>query len=217
MLCWRWETECWSAWPWRWTCRSAGLRTNLTAASPRCARCTTGKGGGEGGAAGSGLSCRALHAVPAQHRDTATLSGTHRTLRPPPVATLGCSASDAPGGIGAGAHTDFGAITLLLTDEHSGLQLRLRDKWVDVPPRPDCFVMNIGDLMELWTNGAEGAPAGAGVILWGAPTPTWQAWMPSVRRRRRRRPRRERRPVQVDAAPRAQHGARPLLNRLLPG
>lgn len=70
------------------------------------------------------------------------------TLRP-----LHYSASDASGDIGAGAHTDFGATTLLLTDEQPGLQLFLGGQWVDVPPRPDCFVMNIGDLLEQWTNG----------------------------------------------------------------
>lgn len=59
----------------------------------------------------------------------------------------------AKGEFGAGAHTDFGIFTLLLTDQCSGLQVQYQGQWHDVPPRPDCFVFNIGDLLQIWTNG----------------------------------------------------------------
>ena len=53
----------------------------------------------------------------------------------------------------AGAHTDYGSLTILLPEANtSGLQIFHKNKWIDIPPTEDCFVINIGDLMELWTS-----------------------------------------------------------------
>ena len=55
--------------------------------------------------------------------------------------------------IGAGAHTDFGSISLLLSDDEPGLQARLRSgEWVDLLPERDSLVLLVGDTMERWSN-----------------------------------------------------------------
>jgi len=52
----------------------------------------------------------------------------------------------------AGAHTDYGSLTILLPQpDTSGLQLQIKNQWIDVPAIKGTFVINIGDLMELWT------------------------------------------------------------------
>ncbi len=59
-----------------------------------------------------------------------------------------------PGQLRAGAHTDYGALTVLLPENvPGGLQVLNRlDEWVDVEPPPGAFVCNLGDLMQRWTN-----------------------------------------------------------------
>jgi isopenicillin N synthase-like dioxygenase len=59
-----------------------------------------------------------------------------------------------PGQLRAGAHTDYGALTILWKDEGSGsLQVVDKDRqWQDIIPEPDCLVINIGDLLAQWTN-----------------------------------------------------------------
>ena len=54
----------------------------------------------------------------------------------------------------AGAHTDYGSLTILLPkDDIKGLQIQNLDHgWIDVPCDPNVFVVNIGDLMAQWTN-----------------------------------------------------------------
>jgi isopenicillin N synthase-like dioxygenase len=54
---------------------------------------------------------------------------------------------------GVGAHKDSELLTLLLQDEQRGLQVRTESGWLDVPPRPATFVVNIGEQLELASDG----------------------------------------------------------------
>ncbi|MDP9168085.1 MAG: isopenicillin N synthase family oxygenase [Actinomycetota bacterium] len=61
---------------------------------------------------------------------------------------------DARDGLGIGAHTDYECFTLLKPTAPGLEVLNGAGEWIDVPPVPGTFVVNIGDLLELWTNGA---------------------------------------------------------------
>jgi isopenicillin N synthase-like dioxygenase len=55
---------------------------------------------------------------------------------------------------GVGAHKDSGFLSFLLQDEQKGLQVEISpDNWIDATPLPGSFVVNIGELLELATNG----------------------------------------------------------------
>lgn len=54
--------------------------------------------------------------------------------------------------LGVHHHTDAGALTVLLQDEVGGLQVYRDGYWHDVPPVPGAFVINTGDMMQVWSN-----------------------------------------------------------------
>jgi isopenicillin N synthase-like dioxygenase len=55
--------------------------------------------------------------------------------------------------LGMHPHSDYGFLTLLLQDEVEGLQIQFQDKWLTVQPIPNAFVINIGDHLEIFSNG----------------------------------------------------------------
>jgi isopenicillin N synthase-like dioxygenase len=73
-----------------------------------------------------------------------------RWFRYPPAR-----ATDPP--VGVGEHTDYGFLTLLARDpgpdDVDGLEVRVDDTWIEVPPIPDAFVCNVGDMLERATRG----------------------------------------------------------------
>ncbi|KAJ1978929.1 hypothetical protein H4R34_003026 [Dimargaris verticillata] len=86
--------------------------------------------------------------------DTRQPSSTNlRFLHYPPMKP---SAEDQTA-MRAGSHADYGSISLLFQKEVGGLQVyhhhAAEPRWVDVPPLPNCIVVNIGDTLDYWSNG----------------------------------------------------------------
>ena len=67
-----------------------------------------------------------------------------------PMAELGGGQSVAD--LGVHHHTDAGALTVLLQDEVSGLQVYRDGFWYDIPPVDGAMVINTGDMMQVWSN-----------------------------------------------------------------
>lgn len=72
-----------------------------------------------------------------------------RIFRYPPPATD----DPARDRWGVGEHTDYGLLTLLAQDSHGGLEVHTPYGWVEVEPRTDRFVCNVGDMLERLTGG----------------------------------------------------------------
>lgn len=62
--------------------------------------------------------------------------------------------SDGGEHLGARGHTDTNAFTILAQDSNGGLEVRNRDgEWVAVPPIPGTLVVNVGEVLKVWTDG----------------------------------------------------------------
>lgn len=62
------------------------------------------------------------------------------------------------GHLGIQHHTDSGALTVLLQDDQPGLQVWRDETWHIVAPRRDALVINIGDVVQVWSNDRYRAP-----------------------------------------------------------
>ncbi|WAL59314.1 isopenicillin N synthase family dioxygenase [Thermocoleostomius sinensis] len=73
---------------------------------------------------------------------------TLRLLHYPPLAAV-----PKPGQIRAGAHSDYGSLTLLFQDDVGGLEVQTASgDWVPAPAIPGAILVNTGDLMQRWSN-----------------------------------------------------------------
>ena len=95
-----------------------------------------------GFALGSGLD--AEHFI--RRRDRPLSRGSLQYYPPPP-------ADAAADQFGVAPHSDFGMLTVLCQDEVGGLEIRQPEgHWAAMPPLPGTLVVNIGDLLERWSN-----------------------------------------------------------------
>lgn len=87
-----------------------------------------------------------------------------KLLHYPPRATNaanGAAAGEKKRQYGAGAHTDFGILTILLQQSGKiGLQVRAPSdasstsgSWLPVPAVEDVLIVNVGDMLGIWTSG----------------------------------------------------------------
>lgn len=57
--------------------------------------------------------------------------------------------------VGVGRHSDVSTLTVLFQDQIGGLYVRVpdRDDWIHMPPIPGALVINIGDALQIMSNG----------------------------------------------------------------
>ncbi|XP_045833023.1 jasmonate-induced oxygenase 2-like isoform X1 [Trifolium pratense] len=58
--------------------------------------------------------------------------------------------------LGVGPHKDSGVLTILAQDEVGGLQVKRKtdQQWILVKPTPDAYIINVGDIIQIWSNDA---------------------------------------------------------------
>lgn len=99
---------------------------------------------------------RLLHYPPARSSSSSSSSSPSSSSSTP--STTNADTDKSPRQFGASAHTDFGAITLLLQDTNPGLEVLdpVSHEWVPIPPGDSQggYVVNIGDMLSAWTGGA---------------------------------------------------------------
>ncbi|XP_062177575.1 protein DMR6-LIKE OXYGENASE 2-like [Alnus glutinosa] len=56
--------------------------------------------------------------------------------------------------LGVGHHKDAGALTVLAQDDVGGLEVRRKSdrEWIPVTPIPDAYIINVGDIVQVWSN-----------------------------------------------------------------
>jgi isopenicillin N synthase-like dioxygenase len=87
---------------------------------------------------------------------TSFLRLNHYPVRDPLADVADAAAPGAD--LGIHHHTDAGALTVLLQDQVEGLQVWRDAAWRAVAPTPGAFVVNIGDMIQVWTNDLYAAP-----------------------------------------------------------
>src|SRR5690606_35042402 len=87
----------------------------------------------------------------------------------PPCPQVREAGGPAPRQLGVNAHTDAGALTLLLQDVQPGLEVLHDGVWHLVEPRADALVVNVGDIVQVWSNDRYRAALHRGLVAADAP------------------------------------------------
>jgi len=95
------------------------------------------------------------HAFEPEHASFVRLNYYPRC--PAPAAPTGLEVPDS-GYLGVNHHTDSGALTLLSTDDHPGLEVFVHNTWRAVPPLAGALIVNLGDVIQVWSNDRYSAP-----------------------------------------------------------
>ncbi|KAJ7967407.1 2-oxoglutarate and Fe(II)-dependent oxygenase superfamily protein [Quillaja saponaria] len=58
--------------------------------------------------------------------------------------------------LGVGRHKDSGFLTILAQDDVGGLEVKRKTdgEWIWVKPTPDAYIINVGDIIQVWSNDA---------------------------------------------------------------
>ena len=83
---------------------------------------------------------------------------SHLRLNFYPVADPLGDEAQGEADLGVHHHTDAGGLTVLLQDGVSGLQVHRDGMWHSVDPIPGAFTINIGDMVQVWSNDLYVAP-----------------------------------------------------------
>ncbi|BAT75062.1 2-oxoglutarate-dependent dioxygenase [Vigna angularis] len=62
--------------------------------------------------------------------------------------------------LGVGRHKDPGALTILTQDEVEGLEVKHKahEEWIRIKPIPNAYIINLGDIVQVWSNDAFESP-----------------------------------------------------------
>ncbi|BAT97189.1 2-oxoglutarate-dependent dioxygenase [Vigna angularis] len=60
--------------------------------------------------------------------------------------------------LGVGPHKDVGALTVLAQDEVEGLEVKHNGDWIRIKLIPNSFIINLGDIVQVWSNDAYESP-----------------------------------------------------------
>jgi isopenicillin N synthase-like dioxygenase len=91
---------------------------------------------------------------------------------PAPAAPAGLARA-ASGHLGVNYHTDAGALTLLLQDAQPGLEVYRDGHWYLVEPHAGALVINIGDIVQVWSN--DRYPAALHRVIVNSESPRYSA------------------------------------------